>query len=577
MSDLSGLGRLHSTDILIVGGALSGLTAAITATETDPGLDVLIVDKAYAGRGWAGKAARTAGLISFVSKDNDPEEFIKFNLNHIGFFLNDQNMLREFAYNSRRLVEHAAVWGVEFKRDAQGEIEVAQWPFPFVTGGIDPDMCLAMSTYAKKQGVRFIDRVVIVDLLKDGGRVVGACGFDISDGSFHIFEAKSVILACGSQNFDITPVWCSTGIGQAMAFRAGAEMRNAEFANMGDFARMDADGQTLYYGMHGGAHTGHDHLYAGSENISQKWRPGFHTSYDPVAANAWYRETIAGNGPITMDMNEFNARGGGAEFFKFHPEALRRYRRALEIAGYPFENQVFEVVPGVISELSCIRINNQAETTVPGLFAVGDASGSGSARAGAVPTPPAKIHGTGLMNALFLGSKGGPGAATHARAVVSCGLEATLDPSEVARIKAETFAPLENKEGTSGREVIHVIQEAMAPVDYVMVKSEKRMMEALGLVNKAKALLADMKAEDYHELSKCVDARSMVIGAELFYRASLERKESRGFHLREDYPRMDNENWLKWVIITRQDDDMNITTERIPIETYDYRPERTKT
>ncbi len=86
-----------------------------------------------------------------------------------------------------------------------------------------------------------------------------------------------------------------------------------------------------------------------------------------------------------------------------------------------------------------------------------------------------------------------------------------------------------------------------------------------------------MKAEDHHELSKCVDARSMVIGAELFYRASLERKESRGFHLREDYPRMDNENWLKWVIITRQDDDMNITTERIPIETYDYRPERTKT
>jgi len=262
MTDLAMLGTVHSTDILIVGGALSGLTAAITAKETDPQLDVLIVDKARASKGWAGKASRTAGLISYVSKDNDPEDFVKFNLNEIGFFLNDQHMLRDFAYNSRRLVEHATVWGVEYKRDENGGIEVAQWPFPFVTGGIDPDMCLAMSAYAKKQGVSFIDRIVIVDLLKDGGRMAGACGFSIVDGSFHIFNAKSVILACGSQNFDITPIWCSTGIGQAMAFRAGAQMRNAEFANMGDFARVDEDGKTLYYGMHGGAHIGHDHLYA---------------------------------------------------------------------------------------------------------------------------------------------------------------------------------------------------------------------------------------------------------------------------------------------------------------------------
>lgn len=572
MTDLAMLGTVHSTDILIVGGALSGLTAAITAKETDPQLDVLIVDKARASKGWAGKASRTAGLISYVSKDNDPEDFVKFNLNEIGFFLNDQHMLRDFAYNSRRLVEHATVWGVEYKRDENGGIEVAQWPFPFVTGGIDPDMCLAMSAYAKKQGVSFIDRIVIVDLLKDGGRMAGACGFSIVDGSFHIFNAKSVILACGSQNFDITPIWCSTGIGQAMAFRAGAQMRNAEFANMGDFARVDEDGKTLYYGMHGGAHIGHDHLYAKGENISQKWRPGFHTSYDPHAANAWYQETIAGNGPVVMDMNEFNARGGGSEFFKYHPEGLRRYMHNQEVAGYPFQNQVFQVVPGVISELSCIRINNQAETTIPGLFAVGDAAGEGSARAGAVPTPPAKIHGTGLMNALFLGSKGGPGAATHARAVLASGTATTIDVAEVERIRKETFAPLQRKGGVSGREIIHTVQEAMAPVDYVMVKSETRISEALGWVDKAKAMLPEMMAEDYHELSKCVDARSMVIGAELFYRASLERKESRGFHLREDYPQTDNENWLKWIIITRDRDGMKITTEPIPFDAYDYKP-----
>ena len=569
MKNLKELGTVHSSDILIIGGALSGLTAAITAKETDPDVDILIVDKAYASKGWAGKASRTAGLISYVDKTNDPEDFVKYCLNEIGFYLNEQDILAEFAYNSRRLVEKSAEWGVEFERDENGEIAVARWPFPWVTGGINPDMCVAMATYAAKLGVKFVDRIVIADLLKDGERIAGATGFDIGTGEWHIFQAPSVILACGSQNFDITPVWCSTGIGQAMAYRAGCKLRNCEFANMGDFARKGENG-ILHYGMHGGAHIGHDHLYAKGENISQKYRPGFHSSYDPDAANAWYQETKAGNGPVTMNMVEFNEAGGGGEFFKFHPEGLRRYMRDHTIADYPFDNQVFEVVPGVISELSCIRINRETETSVAGLFAVGDAAGGGSARAGACPTPPAKIHGTGLMNALFLGSKGGPAATVHARAAKALGYVPAIDAEEVARIKEETLAPMTRKSEVSGYDVIHEVQEAMAPADYVMVKSEERMKEALAVVDTAEAMLDQMSANDYHELSKCVDARSMVIGARLFYTASLERKESRGFHKREDYPERNDAEWLKWIIIQKKGDNMDISYEQIPFGQYKY-------
>lgn len=69
MTNLKESEHFHFTDILIIGGGLSGLTSAITAKETDSELNVLIVDKACASKGWAGKAARTAGLISYVSKD----------------------------------------------------------------------------------------------------------------------------------------------------------------------------------------------------------------------------------------------------------------------------------------------------------------------------------------------------------------------------------------------------------------------------------------------------------------------------------------------------------------------------
>lgn len=246
MADLKDLGQVHACDVLIIGGAASGLTAAITAKEYDNTVDVLVVDKACCSKGWAGKAARTAGLLSYVSKDNDPEEFVQYCLKEIGYFLNDQHLLREMAYDSRRIVQHLENWGVSIQRDENGEIAVAKWPFPWVTAGIDPDMCIHMSRHAKKLGVRFVDRVVIVELLKEGSRVAGACGFHIQTGDFHIFKANAVILACGSQNFDITPIWCSTGASQAMAYRAGAKMRNVEFACMGDFARKDPRGWIYY-------------------------------------------------------------------------------------------------------------------------------------------------------------------------------------------------------------------------------------------------------------------------------------------------------------------------------------------
>jgi succinate dehydrogenase/fumarate reductase flavoprotein subunit len=81
-----------------------------------------------------------------------------------------------------------------------------------------------------------------------------------------------------------------------------------------------------------------------------------------------------------------------------------------------------------------------------------------------------------------------------------------------------------------------------------------------------------MQARDCHELAKCIDAESMVLCAELFYRASLMRTESRGFHCREDYPEMDNDTWLKWVIVKDVNGDMNVSTEDIPIHRYPYRP-----
>ena len=556
---------VEHTDILIIGGGCSGLSAALTAKECNAELNVLVVDKACASKGWAGKAARTAGLLSFVSQDKDPEEFAKYCLEEIGFGLNDQHLLREFAYNSRRIVEHLANWGVEIERNPDGTMAVGVWPFPWVTAGVDPDMCRCMAKTAKEYGVRFQDRIVITRLLTDQGRIRGACGFHINTGEFYVFYANAVILACGSQNFDITPSWCSTGVSQKLAYDAGCRLRNVEFCGMGDFGRIDPDGQ-CYYGQHSGAHTGHDWLFAGDENISQKWRPGFHSSMDPYAANAWYQETLAGNGPIEVHMENFTEESG--ELFRFHPRARKRMHRVEEIAGYPHDHEWYEVFPGFISEMSAIRVGHNMETDVLGLLAVGDAAGAGSARAGAVPAPPAKIHGTGLMNALFMGTKGGQAAALIAKYAGAAG-EDLLSEDELLKMQEESFVYLNRTEGVSPYTVIHRIQDAMAPCDYTFIKSEARMKEALAIVEEAAEMLPKMMAADYHELSKCVDAEAMVLCARLFFLTSLERKESRGFHLREDYLEQSGE-FVCWLTVHKGENGPCICKEDIPVTSYDY-------
>ena len=568
MTTIESLGNVFSTDILIIGGGIAGLASAITVKESNPDIDVLIVDKATSG--WAGKANKGGGNITYVEEEDGLDHFVKFHVQHIGFFLEDQKLLRAYGEASRANLERLEGWGVHIFRHEDGSPKFVRWTegLPWRMAVMDQDVTLKMVSHAKKLGVQFIDRTAIVDLLQDGDRVLGAIGFSVIDGTCHIIQARATVLANGDQNYRLMRRWSSgRGDGIAAAYRAGAQMRNPEFGNFINWIFVDS--RDVCQGAE-------DVLYnAKGEHITKAIRPTIEPDLHSKEVVAWYKEMLAGNGPINANMAENRILNEIVP--AFHSNALavrpistafweRTIGKAMSAATKPGPLQ--EVIPGFIAEQSPVKVDHQMATTLPGLFAVGDVSFAGSGWAGAVPSPPGRMRGTGLGNAVFSGIRGGSAAADYVAGVEA----AKVDPDQAQALKEAMFAPLKRSASIEAPILVRAVQDVMSPVGNSIHLHKDRIQSALASILEIKTQVPQLWAKDWHYLSACNEVRSMVLSAEMFFRACLLREESRGWFIREDFPEMDNTKWLKWIVVRDSQGEMTLSTENVPIDDYPVKP-----
>ena len=85
--------------------------------------------------------------------------------------------------------------------------------------------------------------------------------------------------------------------------------------------------------------------------------------------------------------------------------------------------------------------------------------------------------------------------------------------------------------------------------------------------------LPELAARDAHELVKLHEVRNMIRVAEMFLRASLARTESRGSHFRTDHPELDNDGWLSWINLRKEENgEMGVETEPVPLDRYPIQP-----
>ncbi|HEY5169634.1 MAG TPA: FAD-dependent oxidoreductase, partial [Thermoleophilia bacterium] len=364
MTALEELGRVESADVLVIGGGIGGLAAATAAKEKNPDADVLVVEKASSG--WAGQANKGAGIWWYLAPEDDADRFVKFHCEHIGHYIEDQDLLADFGRESLETLERMDRWTGKFQRREDGQFIHKRFkPFlPWSLTGADLDLMRALKRTARKLGVRFIDKTLLTDLLTDGGRVAGAVGFSLLDGSPIVVKAPAAIIATGGQSYRIMGMWsCQRGDGLGMAWRAGAQMRNAEW---GPFAQLAGKrGKEPLIGAE-------DALYnAWHEKLSPRFRGDSEADVCGMTSAVWYQQMMAGNGPLVtfhpenwMLANTTEDVEGGTVWDR--PEAVKFWTTLISrVRAADAPGAFLEVFPAVLGELSPIAVDHRMATSVP--------------------------------------------------------------------------------------------------------------------------------------------------------------------------------------------------------------------
>jgi succinate dehydrogenase / fumarate reductase, flavoprotein subunit len=571
MAKLEELGEVISSDVLIIGGGIGGLTMAVKLKEENPNIDVLIVEKQTVG--WAGKAPKIGGLIAFLGPQDNGDKFMDFQVRNTGCYLNDQELFSKYIQQSYKAVEDFDAWGVRMAKTPDGKLasQHAFWAPDWSMTFIDIDMMLPIRAKARKMKTRIMNKIHIVDLLKEGNRVVGAVGFNIIDGRFYIFRSKATVLANGSCGYKVRRFWMAgAGDGIAAAYRAGAEMRNAEFGNL--YAH------TVYQNTDSGM-VGYEFLVnASGENLAKKYmgnvKPEGVFLPRPMAIGL-EKEVSEGRGPIYFaprteeDAYPHGLAGGLPKIADWTQRMGDKEKKYGGSGGWTNKaggkNEIGVPFHG---EASCIKVDHDMKTNLEGLWAIGDASYAGSAVAGAVACPPGITPASGIMYAVIAPRFASPSIARY----VSSAALAEVSYTEAKDFKKNTFVFMQREKGLSTDDAVAVLQDVTAPIKYNLRRSQGRIEEALTRLGELKEKLPTLWAKDLHYLSKCHEVKSMTLCAELTFRAAMMRTETRGFHYREDYPQRDDKNWLKWIIIKDKAGKMTLSTEPIPIGKYKVKP-----
>jgi succinate dehydrogenase / fumarate reductase, flavoprotein subunit len=550
---------LPSHDVLVIGAGLAGQRAALAAAEE--GVSVAIMSKVHPVRSHSNAAQ---GGINAALNPEDSWESHAFDTIKGSDYLGDQDAIEVMCREAPEAILDLEHLGVTFHRNQEGKLGTrafggASAARTYYVADITGQAILHVlyEQLMKHSEVSRYEEWFTTRLLRAGdGRIAGCVARNIRDGQLELFNAKTVILALGGNGQVFNPTTNAlicTGDGIAMAYRIGAPLMDMEMVQYHP-TTLAGNGLLITEGARGeGAH-----LYnAQGDRFMEKYAPNkMELASRDVVSRAEQTEINEGHGfpdgTVALDITVVPRK-------RIH-EALREIVNVgRDFAGVDITNEPIHIKPGNHYVMGGVKTDSDGRTNIPGLYAAGEVacvSVHGGNRLGA----------NSLLDTLVFGRRSGVHAAQVARAVAEPEISWTVVSDEERHIR-ELLGRTKD-----GRRVSELKAELGHTMDkYVAVfRDEAGLQEALEVVNRlqeeAKNVWVDDKGTVFNQdVLGALELDFMLDNAEAIVLGAIERKESRGAQFRTDYPERNDEEWLKHIVITRENGSPNLSYAPVTI------------
>lgn len=585
--------KTHQFDVVVVGAGGAGLMAALYASKT---ASTAVLSKLYPTRSHTGTAQGGVGA-ALGNEEEDHPEWHTYDTVKGSDYLGDQDAIEFMCTEAVQAVYEMEHMGLPFSRTSEGRI--AQRPFGGhtnnVTGKPVRRACYAadrtghmilQTLYQQciKNKVNFFDEFQVVDLILSNNAAAGVVAIELLTGEFHVFHAKSIIFATGGHGriWELTSnAYAYTGDGIAITMRRGIPAEDMEFFQFHPTGIYKL-GILITEGVRG---EGGVLINDQGERFMETYAPTVKdlASRD-VISRAMYLEMKEGRGiggkrylyldvrPETV--NKYAAKDGrkhpdGSPYSVTGDEILRKLPDIIDFCrtylGVDPVQQPMPVQPTAHYTMGGIPTNKYGEAVIdeknavlPGLFAAGEAA--------CVSVHGANRLGTNsLLDLLVFGKHSGLRAAEYAKGASFQSLP--QDATEFAR--AQFDAILNNGGSEKAADIALEMKSVMN--DHVSVfRTEEGMQTALEKVRELKERFKHVQVTDRGKIFNTELLTTWEIGnlidlAEVTTVCALARKESRGAHARDDYPKRDDGNWMKHTLAWTRDDGIRLSYKPVVI------------
>ena len=570
----------HTYDAIVVGGGGAGMMSAIYLSR-DSRIRTAVISKLYPTRSHTGAAQGGIGA-ALGNLEEDHPEWHAFDTVKGSDYLGDQDAIETMCREAVDVIIELEHMGLPFSRTPDGKI--AQRPFGGHTHhyGQGP---VRRSCYAAdrtghmilqtlyqnciKNGVEFFDEFQVVDVMIAEGRCTGVIAYEVATGDLHIFNAKAVNFATGGfgRIFSISSnAHANTGDGPAVALRRGIPLEDMEFYQFHPTGIYKM-GILITEGVRGeGGVLRNDH----GERFMERYAPTMKdlASRD-VVARAIYTELREGRGINGKRYVYLDATHLGSEVIeKKLPDIADFCRTYLGVdpvkEPMPIQPTAHYAMGGIPTDVDGRVLRDAQNNVLPGMYAAGE-------------TACVSVHGANrlgtnsLLDLVVFGRRSGLAMAKFCHETDL----GPVPPNPTAEVAAEFERLLVSDKGEPAARLRDELQDIMmdnvgifreGPGIQVAVDKVKELKERYKTV-----VVMDKGKRFNTDLLEAWELKNLLDLAQVTAVSALNRTESRGAHLREDFPKRDDVEWLKHTLVSLDSND-DVSIDYKPVTITKFQP-----